>query len=123
MVDGSSVTQVVRHLEYRAFLAEKTRSKAQVRDNLSDVPELADNWVRVNGYKQADGSSYEEPPQTLAAMASMHGGWNSGDKTCMISCHLWESGRVDKYPVDWIDNSRYGAQTLMCIDCHSRLPK
>ena len=105
------------------FVSEKIRSKAQVRDELMDVPELSENWVRVNGYKVNDGSSYDEQPQTLDAMATMHGGWDAPSKTCMISCHLWEAGRVDKYPAHWINNSIHGPQPIMCIDCHTRLPK
>jgi predicted CxxxxCH...CXXCH cytochrome family protein len=105
------------------FVNEAIRSKAQVRDELMDVPELSENWTRVGVYKANDGSSYDEQPKTLDQMAVDHGGWDAPSKTCTISCHLWEAGRVDKYPVHWIDNSRYGAQTLMCIDCHTRLPK
>jgi hypothetical protein len=106
-----------------AFVPENIRSKAQVRDDLLEVPELSDNWSRIGGYKVNDGSSYDEQPDTLANIAAAYGGWNSTDKTCMISCHLWEIGRVDKYPVDWIDNSIHGPQPIMCIDCHTRLPK
>jgi hypothetical protein len=45
------------------------------------------------------------------------GAWNSADQTCQISCHLWEAGRVDKVPSQWHSGS------VMCIDCHTRLPK
>jgi hypothetical protein len=105
------------------FVDEKIRSKAQLRDDIADVPEVTNNWSRVNNYKQNDGSSYDESPDTLRNMATAYGGWNSTEKTCMISCHLWEAGRVDKYPIDWIDNSIHGPQPIMCIDCHTRLPK
>ncbi len=132
------------------FMAEKVRSKAQVRDDLFDVPELANNWVRHDAdgdgntvtdpddYKAADGASFDESPDTLANMAADYGGWTTTDvvrysgqpeemtqpaRTCLISCHLWEKGRVDKYPVHWDDNSIHGTQPIMCIDCHTRLPK
>ena len=105
------------------FVAENIRSKAQVRDDLADVPEIADNWSRIGGYKADDGSSYDEQPKTLDQMAIDHGGWDAPSKTCMISCHLWETGRVDKYPAHWINNSIHGSQPIMCIDCHTRLPK
>jgi predicted CxxxxCH...CXXCH cytochrome family protein len=105
------------------FAKENVRSKAQVRDDLFDIPELSENWNRIGGYKANDGSSYDEQPDTLYNMASLHGGWDAPTKTCQISCHLWETGRVDKYPAHWIDNSIHGAQPIMCIDCHTRLPK
>ncbi len=95
------------------FFNQKVRSKAQIRDKLSDVPELGNNWTRVNGYKANDGISFDEQPNTLDNMAT----WNSTDKTCTVSCHLWETGRVDKVPVKWDGGA------IMCIDCHSRLPK
>jgi hypothetical protein len=95
------------------FIAEKIRSKAQIRDNLSAVPELGNNWVRVNGYKAANGSSYDETTSTLDAMTN----FNSTNKTCTTACHLWEAGRVDKVPVNWTGGE------IMCIDCHTRLPK
>jgi hypothetical protein len=123
------------------FTNDKIRSKAQVRDDIFDVPELTNNWVRMNSYKLPDGSSYDESPDTLANMSANYGGWTdtavtrySGQPeemtqpagTCLISCHLWEKGRVDKQPVYWYENSRHNPDTskhLMCIDCHTRLPK
>ena len=120
------------------FFNEIVRSKAQVRDDLLDVSEIANNWARVNGYKAADGSSYDVQPDTLANLASSMGGWTTTDvtvyagqpeemtqpaRTCLISCHLWEAGRVDKSPVHWEDNAHDGSAPLMCIDCHTRLPK
>ena len=71
-------------------------------------------------------------------LAASYGGWTTTDvvryaglpeemtqpaRTCLVSCHLWEKGRVDKYPVHWDDNSIHGPQPIMCIDCHTRLPK
>jgi predicted CxxxxCH...CXXCH cytochrome family protein len=94
------------------FFNQKVRSKAQLRDDLADVPEIGNNWTRVGGYKALDGSSYDEQPDTLDNM----GIWDSIDQTCQISCHLWEAGRVDKVPSQW-----HGG-TVMCIDCHTRLP-
>jgi hypothetical protein len=115
-------------------MREKVRSKAQVRDELLDVPELSINWTRNNGYKAPDGSSYDESPTTLFDYVGGDGtynattmyGYNSTTMNCQISCHLWEDGRVDKYPVHWVDNSRWGddsSKHIMCIDCHTRLPK
>ncbi len=99
------------------FVNEKIRSKAQVRNNLTDVPELSNNWVRMNLYKRNDGSSYDEQPDTLRALAGVQGGWNGTDKSCQISCHLWESDRGDKHPAIW------NGGTFICTDCHTRLPK
>jgi predicted CxxxxCH...CXXCH cytochrome family protein len=115
------------------FMREKVRSKAQVRDELLDVPELSINWERQNGYKAPDGSSYDEAPTTLFDYVGGDGsyntttmyGYNPATMTCQISCHLWEDNRVDKYPVHWYENSRHNPDTskhLMCIDCHTRLP-
>jgi predicted CxxxxCH...CXXCH cytochrome family protein len=130
------------------FFDEKVRSKAQVRNEnaytvdsdgeagWTKTSELTNNWVRFNGFKALDGSSYDEQPDTLHNMATAYyAAENPGDptpeenyystaeKTCMISCHLWEAGRVDKAPVHWVDNATDGSAPLMCIDCHSRLPK
>jgi len=104
------------------FIAEKIRSKAQIREKLSAVPELGNNWVRVGGYKAASGTSYDESPDTLANLAKPVGqgglgGFDPGNKTCQISCHLWEAGRVDKIPAKWDGGA------IMCIDCHTRLPQ
>lgn len=95
------------------FFDQKVRSKAQLRDDLKDVPELANNWKRVGGYKAATGLSYDEQPDILSNMAT----WNSADKTCTVACHLWEANRVDKVPAKWDGGA------IMCIDCHTRLPK
>ncbi|MHB1398369.1 MAG: CxxxxCH/CxxCH domain c-type cytochrome [Trichloromonadaceae bacterium] len=95
------------------FFDQKVRSKAQLRDDLKDVPELANNWKRVGGYKAATGLSYDELPKILSEMAT----WNSADKTCTVACHLWEANRVDKVPVKW------DGGPIMCIDCHTRLPR
>ncbi len=108
------------------FMREKVRSKAQVRDDIFDVSELSSNWSRMNNYKLPDGSSFDESPDTLFNMSATYGGYNAATMTCMVSCHLWEEGRVDKYPVHWYENSRHNpdlSKHLMCIDCHTRLPK
>lgn len=106
-------TKHVNGIKEVRFIAQKIRSKAQIRDNLAAVPELGNNWVRVNGYKGANGLSYDETTSTLDVMTN----FNSTDKTCTTACHLWEAGRVDKVPVQWTGGS------IMCIDCHTRLPK
>lgn len=95
------------------FFNQKVRSKAQLRDDLADVTEISNNWTRISGYKAVDGTSYDEQPGTLDSLST----WNSVDKTCTTSCHLWEENRVDKVPAAW------GAGSIMCIDCHTRLPK
>ena len=124
-----------------SFFNERVRSKAQVHNQLpfneelpadelnpwTDVEELQVNWTRINpnastgtplnGYKPEDGNSYDEQPDTLANMAAKWGGWNAADKTCMISCHLWMPDRVDKIPAKW------DGGPIICIDCHTRLPK
>lgn len=117
-----------------AFVNEKIRSKAQVRDDIADSDEITQNMIRVNGYKAADGSSYDETKQTLFS----NGWWVTTDtvrysgqpeeitqpaNTCMVSCHLWKPGHLDKRPVHWRDHSQYGAEPVSCLDCHTEIPK
>lgn len=138
------------------FTEKKIRSKAQVRDEkaynvVPDTPqqgwtlttELTSNWYRFNGYKEPDGSSYDETKESLHQMAADY--WDAeagnnfadpakpeedyyqtGIKTCLVACHLWESGRVDKIIPHWVNDSQANptvSERLMCIDCHTRLPK
>ncbi len=118
------------------FFNQKVRSKAQLRDivpdipgansNWTEIPELRQSWVRINGYKADDGSSYDESPDTLLNTGifdngSGANGGTAANPTCLVSCHLINQtisdGNLDKEPVGWADGGR------MCIDCHTRLPK
>ncbi|WP_158414031.1 CxxxxCH/CxxCH domain c-type cytochrome [Geoalkalibacter subterraneus] len=118
------------------FFNQKVRSKAQLSDMVPDLPgpnvdwteilELQQSWVRINGYKAADGSSYDESPDTLLSTGLFDNGTGEigGDvanPTCLVSCHLTNKfisdNNLDKEPVGWFDGGR------MCIDCHTRLPR
>jgi len=83
------------------------RSKAQVRDNLADATELANNWQRVNGYKAAVDShdaTITSPPLNTTTM------WNGTSKNCTVACH-------NQNLVTW------GATGTSCNLCHTQLPK
>ncbi|WP_305042337.1 CxxxxCH/CxxCH domain c-type cytochrome [Geoalkalibacter sp.] len=118
------------------FFNQKVRSKAQLRDIVPDlpgpnpdwteIPELQQSWVRVNGYKAADGSSYDESPDTLYNTGIFDNGAGEiggtpANPTCLVSCHLTNKflsdNNLDKDPVGWSSGTR------SCIDCHTRLPK
>lgn len=113
------------------FFNEKVRSKAQIRDGKvydpavptaewTNVEELKIAWVRHNGYKRADGASYDESPDTLLN-SGVYNNTNPANPTCIVTCHLMNQNlvdtRLDKEPVGWTDGGR------MCIDCHTRLPR
>jgi hypothetical protein len=92
----------------------------------TDIEELNQSWIRTNGYKADDGSSYDESPDTLYNTAVFDNGLGSiggsaANPTCLVSCHLINQtiadNSLDKEPVGWADEGR------MCIDCHTRLPK
>lgn len=119
------------------FFNEKLRSKAQVRDGLiynsatptsdwTDIEELSQSWVRYNGYKANDGSSYDESPDTLynTGIFDNGSGSNGGtadNPTCLVSCHLTNQtisdDNLDKEPAGWADGGQ------MCSDCHTLLPQ
>ena len=75
-------------------------SKAQIRDDITTVPELNNSWTRNNGYKAPlsyDGS------KTVAA-------YEAGSKSCSsVACH---NGNT----VQW------GAPNVTCNSCHTSLP-
>ncbi len=92
----------------------------------TEILELQQSWVRINGYKAADGSSYDESPDTLLSTGLFDNGTGEigGDVAnpiCLVSCHLTNKfisdNNLDKEPVGWFDGGR------MCIDCHTRLPR
>ena len=133
----SDKTKHVNGVRDVQFFKQKIRSKAQVRDELlynsatptsfwTDIEELNQSWIRTNGYKADDGSSYDESPDTLYNTGVFDNGSGSiggsaANPTCLVSCHLINQtiadNSLDKEPVGWADEGR------MCIDCHTRLPK
>jgi predicted CxxxxCH...CXXCH cytochrome family protein len=85
------------------------KSKAQLRDNLSDAVDggniLSNFWSRLVGdYKKADGSGTDT---SLVADAT----WSAGPKTCSTaSCH-------NNNLATWTDSG------VDCMYCHTSLPK
>ena len=82
------------------FAAVNIRSKAQVRDDITVVTELTENWTRVNGYKVS--GSHDESVSALNT-SSYTGG------SCTVSCH-------NGFPVQW-------TSTVTCTSCHTALPQ
>lgn len=78
------------------------KSKAQVRDDIQSVEELGNYWNRANGYKNADGSSYDwttvSPSYTAGSCIS-------------VACHQGT-------PMEWRAQG-----PLLCAACHKGLPQ
>ena len=86
-----------------SFAAATIRSKAQVRDDITSVPELNNFWTRTNLYKTGT-SSHDASKATLAATA----GYAAGTCSAVV-CHNGIS-------VAWT------AVGLSCDKCHTALP-
>ncbi len=103
------------------FFPQKVRSKAQLRDDITQIEELNISWNRINGHKASDGSSYDESPDTLDNTAVYDNTTDPANPTCIVTCHLMNQSlvdnRLDKEPVTWTGGG------MMCIDCHTRLPR
>ncbi len=101
------VTDTSNHLNGStevAFQNIQFKSKAQVREDITGVTELNDNWTRTNGYKAA--SSYDLANTSLSAAS-----YNSGDSSCSaVSCH-------NGIQATWT------APTGDCTKCHTSLPQ
>jgi hypothetical protein len=81
------------------FVGTPVRSKAQIRDNITSVPELDSNWTRMNGYKEAGSHDMS----VSALNTSTYTGGN-----CTVACH---NGNT----VQW-------TSTVTCNSCHTELP-
>ncbi len=93
-VDGSK--QVV-------FAMTSFKSKAQLRDDITTVPELDNNWTRTDGYKAA--ASFDQVKLTTTPV------YASGPKTCStVDCH-------NGITATW------AAPANNCMACHTSLPK
>ncbi|MHC4604101.1 MAG: CxxxxCH/CxxCH domain c-type cytochrome [Planctomycetota bacterium] len=80
------------------------KSKAQIRDDITTVVELNNNWTRIDAYKQP--GSHDESTDTLTNAAV----YNAGSKTCVsVACH---NGNL----VQW------GSTEVDCNSCHTALP-
>lgn len=99
-IDASS-TMHINGMPDVAFSVDTIYSKAQIRDNITNVAELNNSWTRNNGYK-SDASSSDG--------SKTGGSYNSGSKTCSsVACHNGNS-------VTW------GATNITCNSCHTSLP-
>jgi predicted CxxxxCH...CXXCH cytochrome family protein len=78
-----------------SFADATVRSKAQVRNDITTVPELNNFWSRTNDYK-AGASSHDASKTTLLVTAD----YDTGSGTCStVACHngnaiSWTSGAI-----------------------------
>ncbi|MHB8845682.1 MAG: CxxxxCH/CxxCH domain c-type cytochrome [Nitrospirota bacterium] len=101
-IDAASTLHVNGEVDV-AFNAVSVKSKAQLRDTITTVAELNNNWTRTVGYKVA--GAYDAATNALNTGTM----WNGGTKTCSnIACH---NGNA----VNWTD-------TISCGACHTALP-
>jgi predicted CxxxxCH...CXXCH cytochrome family protein len=85
-----------------SFAGATIRTKAQVRDDITTIPELNLNWTRTNNYKA--GASSHDASKTLLSTATFASG------TCSaVVCHNDNS-------VSWT------AGAISCDKCHTALP-
>ena len=89
------------------FVATNVLSKAQIRDDISTVSELNNNWARTASSYKTGATQYDTAKNALNT-ATM---WNSGTKACSnISCH---NGNA----------ATWGSSTITCNSCHTMLPR
>lgn len=88
------------------FQTVQVKSKAQLRDNITTVDELNNNWSR-------NASSYKAgatPNDTAVSALNTGSMWTAGIKSCSnVACHNSKS-------VAWTD-------TVNCGSCHTKLPQ
>jgi len=86
-----------------AFAGSTPKSRAQVRDDISTVAALNNNWSRP-------GSSYKTgaTPYDTARFNLSSGSFNAGHTCSNITCH-------NGYPATW-------GTTASCTTCHMELP-
>ncbi|MBI5099392.1 MAG: CxxxxCH/CxxCH domain-containing protein, partial [Nitrospirae bacterium] len=84
--------------------AVNVKSKAQVRDDITTVTDLNENWSRTVGYKAA--GAYDNANNALNSGTM----FNSATKTCStVACH---NGNSVKWGV-----------AISCNNCHTGMPK
>ncbi|MHC4463938.1 MAG: CxxxxCH/CxxCH domain c-type cytochrome, partial [Planctomycetota bacterium] len=102
VIDAGSVTHVNGTPDI-AFANVTVLSKAQVRDDITTVPELNTNWTRNNNYK-AGATSHDSSNSTLSVGAAYGAGSCTG-----VACHNGNQ-------IEW------GAPNVTCNSCHTELP-
>ena len=96
-----------------SFGAIQVKSRAQIRNNITNVPDVTRNWTRsgATGTDYKISGSYDQARSTLSATAF----YNSANHTCSnVACHN-ASSLTDS--VWW-----YQPATVTCNSCHSTLP-
>jgi predicted CxxxxCH...CXXCH cytochrome family protein len=91
-----------------AFEAINVKSKAQLRDDITTVTELNDNWDRTAsgvGYKAS--GAYDQAKNTLSTATMFDGTYNS---CAAVACHNGRSAV-------WTDTA------VECTYCHSNVPR
>lgn len=104
MIDPNGTTHIngTVEVEFSSALWSTAgfKVKAQLRDNITDVPEITGNWTRNNGYKAS--TSYDSSKPTPS--------YNAG--SCLnTACH-------NGTPMEWGQ-----AGPLRCAACHKGLPR
>ena len=80
------------------------KSKAQLRDDITTVPELDTSWTRTNGYKGAGGTSYDTAKTAGPT-------YNTGTLSCStVDCHNGNAAT-------WTDSN------VNCMYCHTSMPQ
>jgi len=86
-----------------AFMGSTAKSRAQIRNPITGVAELNDNWTRAD-YKNLGPNPYDTTKNPVSSST-----YDSGDKGCnSVACH-------NGYRVKWTDTGSCGA-------CHRALP-
>jgi predicted CxxxxCH...CXXCH cytochrome family protein len=86
------------------------KSKAQIRDASFSLYSAAGGyWTRINGYKLANGSSFDQAKANSAAW-----GYTAGGTCSNIACHNLDATRS----VNWTTDNGKAAQ---CSMCHTNL--
>ncbi len=102
--DAITVTNKSNHVDGTktvAFMNIAVKSKAQVRQDITTVPELDSNWTRTTGYK--GDNDYDLAKSNLTSD-------DYTDATCTTACH---NGKDATWTVPAND----------CMACHTSLPQ
>ncbi len=88
-----------------AFADMDIRTKAQLRDDITTVAELNNNWIRNSNSYKTGSTPYDISADSLQVDAV----WNAGGKTCSnISCHNGNQATWNSSPIS-------------CSSCHTSL--
>jgi len=113
VIDTTSTTHV--NGTPNVVFANVTMSvRAQMRDDITTLDELNENWTRTNGYK-AGATSHDAANKSLNV-----GSYASATKTCTnIACHNQDVAGTRS--IQWTNTLPVDAN--LCYNCHRRLPR